>query len=163
MFTSFISFQWEVYSHICKALICQSFNSCKRLSPFFINDPLHPCLANALSTSSTWSSFKLLRYRASLYINSLIPSLAFQYFLRNTPFILTFPVNLWLHFHKNKANFLLQRHQHGFSNTLRASITRKRKSIFMHAYFLWALITSDWVEISAHLSLSTLFFALKAG
>ncbi len=35
-----------------------------------------PCLANALSTSNTQSSFKLLRYRTSLYRNCLIPSLA---------------------------------------------------------------------------------------
>ncbi len=35
-------------SHICKTLISQHFNSCKRLSSSIINDPLHPlhlCLA----------------------------------------------------------------------------------------------------------------------
>ncbi len=67
------------YTHICKVLISQHFNSCTRLSTSIINDPLHslhPCLSKALSTSNTRSSFKLLRCRTSLYSNSLIPSLA---------------------------------------------------------------------------------------
>ncbi len=66
------------YTHICKVLISQHFNSCKRLSTSVFNEllnPLHPCLSNALSTSNTRSSFKLLRCRTSLYRNSLIPSL----------------------------------------------------------------------------------------
>ncbi len=67
------------YTHICKVLISQHFNSCTRLSTSIINDPLHPlhpCLSKALSTSNTRSSFKLLRCRTSLYRNSLIPRLA---------------------------------------------------------------------------------------
>ncbi len=67
------------YTYICKLLISQRFNSCTRLSTSIINDPLHPlrpCLSKALSTSTTRSSFKLLRCRTSLHRNSLIPSLA---------------------------------------------------------------------------------------
>ncbi len=66
-------------THICKVLISQHFNSCTRFSTSIINDslhPLHPCLANAQSTSNTQSFFKLLRCRTYLYRNSLILSLA---------------------------------------------------------------------------------------
>ncbi len=69
----------EAYTHLCKVRISQHFNSCTRLSASIINDPLHslhPCFSNALSTSYTRFSFKLLRCRTSLYRNSLIPSLA---------------------------------------------------------------------------------------
>ncbi len=48
------------YTHICKVLISQHFNSCTRLSTLIINDPLNPlqpCLANSLSTSNTQSFF----------------------------------------------------------------------------------------------------------
>ncbi len=67
------------YTHICKVLISQHFNSCTCLSISIINDPLyilHTCLSIALSTSNIRSSFKFLRCRTSLYLNSLIPSLA---------------------------------------------------------------------------------------
>ncbi len=65
-------------THIC---ICtsQHVKSCTRLSTSIINDPLHllhPGLSNALSTSNTQSSFKLLRCKTFLFRNSLIPSLA---------------------------------------------------------------------------------------
>ncbi len=66
------------YTHICKVIISQHFDSCTRLSTSIINDPLHPlhsCLSNALSTSNIRSSFKLLRCRTSLYRISFIPSL----------------------------------------------------------------------------------------
>ncbi len=59
------------YTHICKVLI-----SCKRLYTSIINDPLHPlhsCLANALSTSNTGSSFKLLRCRTPFFIETPSP------------------------------------------------------------------------------------------
>ncbi len=67
------------YPHICKVLTYQHFSSCESLSTTIIIDPLHPLhpwLANAVSTSSTRTSFKLLRCRASLYRNTRIPSLA---------------------------------------------------------------------------------------
>ncbi len=47
------------YLLTCKFLISQHFNSCKRLSSYIINDPLHPlhaCLANACSTSNSCPS-----------------------------------------------------------------------------------------------------------
>ncbi len=50
------------YTHICKVLISQHFNSCKRLSSSIISDSLHhlhPCLSNALSTTNTCSFFYL--------------------------------------------------------------------------------------------------------
>ncbi len=78
-FTSFSTSSGVAYSQSCKALVSLHFNSRKRLSSSIINDPLHhfnPCLANALSSSDTRSSYKALRCRASLNSNSLIPSLA---------------------------------------------------------------------------------------
>ncbi len=68
------AFSGVAYAYICKVLISQRFNSCKRLSSSITNDllhPLHPCLANAMSTSNTRSSFKLLRCRTSLYRTSI--------------------------------------------------------------------------------------------
>ncbi len=77
---SVINFQWcSSQTHICRVLISQHFNSCTRLSTSISMTrytPSTPCLANAPSTSNTRSSFKLLRYRTSLYRNSHIPSLA---------------------------------------------------------------------------------------
>ncbi len=73
------TFSGAACTHNYKVLISQHFNSCTRPSTSIINDrlhPLYPCLSNALSTSNTRSSFKLLRCRTSLYRNSLIPSLA---------------------------------------------------------------------------------------
>ncbi len=120
MLTSAVKFQWVAYTQTCEVLISQHIISCKSLSTSIINDPLHPLhpyLANALSTFNTWSSFQLLRCRTSLYRNSLIPSLArhlvnpnqnvdLQSFLRSTPFIISFAENLWFHFHKIKPIFL---------------------------------------------------------
>ncbi len=57
------------YTRTCKVVISQHFNYCTRLSTSNINDEfhsLHPCLANALSTSNNRPSFKLLRRRTSL-------------------------------------------------------------------------------------------------
>ncbi len=99
------------YTHICKVLTSPHFNSCKRLSTSIITDPLHPLhsyLANALSTSNTRSSFKLLRCRTSFLQKLPHPqpgpssckptarsrSPIFQSFLRSTPFILSFVENL---------------------------------------------------------------------
>ncbi len=87
--------------------------ACKRLSYSIIIDTLHPlhsCLANALSTSSTRSSFKPLQCRNSLYRNIIISSLARllvnpdQYFLRSTLFIVRFTEHTWKKTHTNKAN-----------------------------------------------------------
>ncbi len=53
MHTSAINFNGVAYTHICKVLISQHFNSCTRLFTSIINDPLHPlhpCLSKAMPT-----------------------------------------------------------------------------------------------------------------
>ncbi len=78
------------YAHICKVLISQNFHSFKRLSSSIINDPLHPFhpyLANALPTSTTRSSFKLLRCRT---LSSLFWSIILQ--IRNKRLVLYLPI-----------------------------------------------------------------------